>query len=144
MVVYVATGECSSDEDDLGEETEVNVAELQPGPPYACKLLKPSNGKNPVKTEKNGKAITKTYTFDITKCDEIFYLLVVDGQIMVPQGLKNPPLKQKKKRALCKFHNFLGHKTSQCVLFRDLVHKALKKAGFNWEKSQRCKSTLIL
>ena len=58
--------------------------ELHPGPPYACKLLKPSNGKNLVKTEKNGKAITKTYTFDITKYDEIFDLLVVGGQIRVP------------------------------------------------------------
>ena len=54
-------------------------------------------------------------------------MLVVDGQIVVPQGLKNPPLEQKKKRGFYKFHNFLGHKISQCALFMDLVHKALKE-----------------
>lgn len=58
---------------------------------------------------------------DVFKCDEIFDLLVKDGQIIIPQGLKDPPLKQKKKKGFCKFYNFLGHKTYQCVLFRDLV-----------------------
>lgn len=66
-----------------------------------------------------------TYTFDITKCDEIFDFLVVDGQIIVPKGLKTPPLEQRKKRGFCRFHTFLGHKTSNCVLFRDLVQKTL-------------------
>lgn len=61
------------------------------------------------------------------KCDEIFDLLVKDRQIIVPRGLKDPSLKQKKKRGFCKFHIFLGHKTHQCVLFRDLVQKALKE-----------------
>ncbi|KAH1237870.1 hypothetical protein GmHk_08G022674 [Glycine max] len=50
---------------------------------------------------------------------------ITDGQIVVPKGLKVPPIEQQKKRGYCKFHNFLGHKTSRCVLFRDLVQKAL-------------------
>ncbi|XP_045797576.1 uncharacterized protein LOC123891716 [Trifolium pratense] len=118
------------------EDNEINVAELKPGPPYVCKLLKPSNGKNPVEP-KNDKFVAKTYSFDITKCDEIFDLLVTDGQIVVPKGLKAPPLEQQKKRGFCKFHNFLGHKTSQCVLFRDLVQKALKDGRLKFgEKSK--------
>jgi len=32
------------------EEGEINFAELKPGPPYTCKLLRPSDGKNPVET----------------------------------------------------------------------------------------------
>lgn len=63
----------------------------------------------------------------MSKCEEIFDLLVKDGQIIVPHGLKDPPLEQKKKRGFCKFHNSLGHKTHHCVLFRDLVQKALKE-----------------
>ncbi|XP_045831224.1 uncharacterized protein LOC123922561 [Trifolium pratense] len=119
------------------EDNEINVAELKPGPPYVCKLLKPSNGKNPVEP-KNDKFIAKTYSFDITKCDEIFDLLVADGQIVVPKGLKVPPLEQQKKRGFCKFHNFLGHKTAQCVLFRDLVQKALKDGRLKFgEKSKQ-------
>ncbi|XP_058775659.1 uncharacterized protein LOC131649932 [Vicia villosa] len=109
-ISYVTTNEFDSDSDSEYEEGEVNVAELKPGPPYICKLLKPSKDKNPIES-KNEKLSNKTYAFDITKCDEIFDLLVTDGQ----------------KRGFCKFHNFLGHKTSQCVLFRDLVQKALKE-----------------
>lgn len=51
--------------------------ELKPGPPYECKLLKPSNKKNHVEPNKNDKFVAKTYTFDITKCDKIFDLLVI-------------------------------------------------------------------
>lgn len=65
--------------------------------------------------------------FDVSKCGEIFDILVKDSQIIVPQGLNDPPLEQNKKRGFFKFHNFLGHKTHQCVLFRDLVQKTLKE-----------------
>ena len=33
----------------------------------------------------------------------------------------------RKKKGFCKYHNFLGHKNSQCVLFRDLVQDAIKE-----------------
>jgi hypothetical protein len=108
------------------ENNEINLAELKPGPPYTCKLLRPSNGKNPVEP-KNDKFVTKTYTFDISKCDYIFDLLVIDGQIIVPKGLKVPPIEQRKKRGYCKYHNYLGHKTYQYVLFRDLVQKTINE-----------------
>lgn len=60
------------------EEGKVNVTDLKPGPPYVCKVLKPSNGKNPDEP-KNEKFIAKTYTFDIIKCEENFNVLVSDG-----------------------------------------------------------------
>jgi len=68
-------------------------------------VLRPSDGRNPVETQ-NDKYTPKTYTFDVTKCDEIFDLLVADGQVAVPNGLKIPPLEQCKKRGFCKYHNF--------------------------------------
>lgn len=101
------------------------MAKLKQGPSYACKSMKLSNGENPIEPSKNKKFVAKTYTFNMTKCDKIFVLLVTNGPITVPQGLKTPPVEQRQKRGFCKYHNFLGHKTSQCVLFRDLVHKAL-------------------
>lgn len=61
------------------EEPEVDVAELKPDPPYVCKLLTPANRKNPTEPKENDKFPKKTYTFDVTKCDEIFDLLVSDG-----------------------------------------------------------------
>ncbi|WJX26814.1 hypothetical protein P8452_15690 [Trifolium repens] len=69
------------------DESEVNVAELKPGPPY----------------------------------------MLTDGQIVVSKDLKIPPIEQRKKRGYCKFHNYLGHKTYQCVLFRDVVQKAINE-----------------
>lgn len=41
-----------------------------------------------------------TYTFDVSKCDKIFDLLVKDGQIIIPQGLKDPPLEQKNEKGI--------------------------------------------
>lgn len=45
-----------------------------------CKILTPANRKNPFEPEKSNKFPKKTYTFDVTKSDEIFDLLVVDSQ----------------------------------------------------------------
>ncbi|XP_050916323.1 uncharacterized protein LOC127131446 [Lathyrus oleraceus] len=109
------------------DDNEIDLAELTQGPPYACKVLAPSNGKNPVETKKSEKFPKKTYTFDVTKCDEIFDSLVKDGQMIVPPGAKVPPLEQRKKRGFCKYHGFLGHKTSQYFLFRDLVQNAIEE-----------------
>ncbi|XP_050908867.1 uncharacterized protein LOC127122602 [Lathyrus oleraceus] len=69
------------------DESEVDLAELKQGPPYSYKVLTPSNGKNPVELEKSDAFPKKTYTFDVTKCDDIFNLLVKDGQMIVPLGI---------------------------------------------------------
>jgi len=60
----------------------------------------------------NERYVSKTYTFDVTKCDEIYALLVVDGQVVAPKDVKIPPLEQGQKRGFCKYHNFLGHNSS--------------------------------
>ncbi|XP_050909424.1 uncharacterized protein LOC127123228 [Lathyrus oleraceus] len=128
-VAYVEFEDEASEiaEDPYGlEDFEVDLAKLKEAPPYASKLLTPSNGRNPVETEKNERFPKKTYTFDVTKCDEIFDLLVKDGQMIVPPDTKIPLLEQRKKRGFCKYHSFLGHKTSQCFLFRDLIQNAIR------------------
>jgi hypothetical protein len=54
-VAYVDTNGNNQDFDvgwSLVEESEINIAELQPGPPFVCKLLKPSNRKNPEEPKK--------------------------------------------------------------------------------------------
>lgn len=116
------------------EESEVDVVELKPSPPYVCKLLTPTSGKNPSEPKENDKFPKKTYTFDVTKCDEIFDLLVADGQVLTPLGAKVPPLEQRKKQGFCKYHNFLGCNTSQCFLFRDLVQNSLNEGRLMFAK----------
>lgn len=83
------------------------MAELKPWPLYVWKVLSPSNGKNHVEPSKNEKFIAKTYTFDETKCDVIFDLLVADGQIIVPKGLKMPPLEKGRRRVFINIVTFL-------------------------------------
>ena len=100
------------------EDNDINTAELQPGPPHVCKLLKSYDGKKPVEP-KNDNFFAKTYTFDVIMCDKFFDLLVADGQIIVHKGLNTPPLEQRKKRWFLKFLNFQGHKTSYYVTFKD-------------------------
>ncbi|XP_050909248.1 uncharacterized protein LOC127123024 [Lathyrus oleraceus] len=93
-VAYVEfeDGESEISDDPYGlEEFEVDLAELKEAPPYAYKLLTPSNGRNPIEAEKNDRFPKKTYTFHVTKCDEIFDLLVKDGQMIVPPNTKIPP-----------------------------------------------------
>ncbi|XP_050908417.1 uncharacterized protein LOC127122051 [Lathyrus oleraceus] len=119
------------------DDTEIDLAELTQGPPYVCKVLTPSNGKDPVEPEKNDRFPKKTYTFDVTKCDEIFDLLVKDGQMIVPPGAKVPPLEQRKKRGFCKYHSFLGHKTSQCFLSRDLVQNEIQEGRLKFGDKTR-------
>jgi hypothetical protein len=105
---------------------EVDIADLKQGPPYTCKLLGPSDGNNPVKTC-NERYVPKTYTFDVTKCDEIYGLLVADSQVVVPKDVKIPPLEQCQIRGFCKHHSFLGHNTARYSLFRDLVQNGLSE-----------------
>lgn len=56
---YIETDDYISDVgDNYSEKGEVYVAELNPWPPYVCKLLKPSNENNPIETNKNEKFAT--------------------------------------------------------------------------------------
>lgn len=57
----------------------------------------------------------KTYTFDVTKCDNFFDLLVYDGQIIIPKGLKTPPLEQRKKK-----RGFVNFITSWVIKLRNV------------------------
>jgi len=79
-VAYIASDESNHKFDitfgDV-EIQEVDIAELKPGPPYTCESLRPSDGNNPIETS-NERYVPKIYTFDVTKCDEIYDLLVAD------------------------------------------------------------------
>jgi len=56
-VAYIEAGNNNPEFDwgsDTVEDSEINLAELKDGPPYTCKLLRPSNGKN-LEVPKNDK-----------------------------------------------------------------------------------------
>ncbi|XP_050889704.1 uncharacterized protein LOC127094992 [Lathyrus oleraceus] len=80
FVEYDATDPIREADYASSTELEIDVAELNPGSAYECRSLLPAQGKNPV--EHNPKFPSKTYTFDVSKCEEIFDLLVKDGQMV--------------------------------------------------------------
>jgi hypothetical protein len=86
FVEYDATDPIREADYALSTELEIDVAELKPGSAYECRSLLPAQGRNPV--EHNPKVPLKTYTFDVSKCEEIFDLLVKDGQMVVPPGVR--------------------------------------------------------
>ena len=55
------------------------------------------------------------------------------------ENVKIPPLDQRKKRGFCKYHSFLGHKTSQCFLFRDLIQNAIKDGRLKFADKMKMK-----
>jgi len=73
------------------DSEKVDIVELRTGPPYTCKSLRPSDGNIPVEPS-NERYVPKTYTFDVTTCDDIYDLLVANGQLIAPKDLKIPPL----------------------------------------------------
>ncbi|XP_050914868.1 uncharacterized protein LOC127129786 [Lathyrus oleraceus] len=142
MVTYVEL-----DEDDLEayigplnfDESEVDLTELKQGPPYSCKVLAPSNGKNPVEPEKSDDFPKKTYTFDVTKCDEIFDLLVKDGQMIVPLGAKIPPLEKEKRGGFVSTITFWAIKLHNVFSSGTLCRRLSENEGSSSEISQSLK-----
>ena len=77
-------------EEEDGDQ-EALVFELQSGPPYVCLSLRPAKGKE--KTSSNAKS----YSFNITKAEQIFDILLKDKQLKLLKGHKIPPIKEIKK-----------------------------------------------
>ena len=113
-VAYVTM---ESSEEEVVFETEVNLAELKKGPPYICSLLK----KLPSSEKSNDSKLKseKKYSFDISKSDKIFYVLLKDKQLILSEGRTLLSVKDLKGKPYCKFYQATSHSTNSCVRFRD-------------------------
>ena len=89
---------------------EVNIAEWTKGDKklLVCSWLTP---KKPPPTE-------NTYTFDTSKCDLIFDLLLQHKLIRIPEGHIIPSAEEIRKRRYCKWHHSYSHNTNDCNIFR--------------------------
>lgn len=103
----------NQDYDVLFEGSEINLVELKTGPPYVCQLLKPGEVKD--------KMYNKTYSFDVSKADNIFDILLKDKQIILSGDHKLSTTEQKKGKKYCKFHHTYGQWTNNCIHFRMLI-----------------------
>ena len=86
------------EEHDQNDSIEAFVAELKSGPPYVCASLKPVKGK-----EKTFASNNKIYSFNITKSEQIFNVLLKGKQIVLPEGKKMPSKKRIKGRNFLNF-----------------------------------------
>lgn len=109
------------------EVAEQAVAELVKGKPFPCPKLQP----NATKAISEAKAPQKNGTseepmFDVSKADEIFDVLLKEGQLRLPRGQRLATAEEIKGRSYCKMHNSFTHTTAQCHHFKLEINKALR------------------
>jgi hypothetical protein len=65
------------------------------------------------------------YTFDMSKCDCLFDLLLRGGVIRLTEGHVIPSTDILAKKTYCKWHNSCTHTTNECNYFRRQVQMAI-------------------
>jgi hypothetical protein len=79
------------------------------------------------------------YTFDIAKCDRIFYYLLQKKQIKLPSNHVIPSPKQLKKHAYCKWYNSYSQATNNDNVFRQQVQSAINEGRLKFVESPQMK-----
>jgi hypothetical protein len=106
------------DSDSSNNSEEVYAAEFvwpSKEKSYSCSSLKPAS---------KGRQEEIKFTFDVSKCDQIFDEMLKSGNIKLTHTI--PPLEELKRRAYCKFHNSFSHAINDCNVFRRQVQSAIK------------------
>jgi hypothetical protein len=106
------------DEVEHEEGNEICVAEWVEKPrdkPISCSFLKPNGGR---------RDETK-YTFDVSKCDRLFDLLLWGGVIRLTEGHVKPNADILAKKTYCKWHDSYTHTTNECNYFQRQVQSVI-------------------
>jgi hypothetical protein len=72
-----------------------------------------------------GKKDEIKYTFDVSKHDMLFDVLVKGGLIKLTEGHVIPSADQLAKKKYCKWHDSYSHMTNKCNYFHRQVQSAL-------------------
>jgi hypothetical protein len=103
------------DEEVADEEgNEIYVAEWVEKPrdkPISCSFLKPNGGWRE----------EMRYTFDVSKCDCLFDLLLRGGVIQLTEGHVIPSVDILAKKTYCKWHDSYTHTINECNYFQRQV-----------------------
>jgi hypothetical protein len=92
------------------EGNEICVAEWDENPRdkhISCSFLKPNGGQRE----------EMRYTFDVSKCDRLFDLLLRGGVIRLTEGHVIPSADILVKKTYCKWHDPYTHATNECNYF---------------------------
>jgi hypothetical protein len=93
------------------EDNEICVAEWVEKPrdkPISCSFLKSNRGQRE----------EMRYTFDVSKCDRLFDLLLRGGVIQLTEGHVIPNTNILAKKRYCKWHDSYTHTTNEYNYFR--------------------------
>jgi hypothetical protein len=69
------------------------------------------------------------YTFDVSNCDEIFDILVLEKRIRIPTDHVMSSSKELGKCAYCKWHDSFSHSTCDCNVFHRQLQSAIDEGG---------------
>ncbi|XP_021822265.1 uncharacterized protein LOC110763735 [Prunus avium] len=114
-------------------EIEVSSAEVSIDKPFVCKeLVKADNSRTKIPHAKFATRETKAYTFDLTRAEAIFDLLLAEKKVKLSFGHKIPKAEELKGKTFCKYHSSWSHGTNNCVVLRDVIQKLIdeKKLQF--------------
>jgi hypothetical protein len=106
------------DEHDIEEGNEICVSEWVENPrgkPISCSFLKPNEGRRD----------EMRYTFDVSKCDHLFDLLLWGGVIRLTEGHIIPSADILVKKIYCKWHDSYTHTTNECNYFWSEVQSVI-------------------
>jgi hypothetical protein len=107
------------DEDANDEEgNEICIAEWDEklrDKPILCSFLKP----------KGGRREEMRYTFDVSRCDRLFNLVLRGGVIQLTEGHIIPNTDILVKKTYCKWHDSYTHTTNECNYFWQQVQSVI-------------------
>ncbi|CAL2270825.1 unnamed protein product [Prunus armeniaca] len=96
--------------------------------PISCKALTkpPKDQKPPLFTGgfvPNKPVQNKVYSFDLTKVDALFDVMILQKAIEKPHKLPKPA--ELKGKQYSKWYNSWNHSTNNCVVFRDVIQDGI-------------------
>jgi hypothetical protein len=92
--------------------------------PFVCSALNPvvhNNRQNKIR-----------YTFDISNCDEIFDILVLEKRIRIHASRVISSSKELGKCAYCKWHDSFSHNTYDCIEFHRQLQSAIDEGQLKY------------
>ncbi|CAL2246492.1 unnamed protein product [Prunus armeniaca] len=109
-----------------GDEVEMSSAEVIIDKPFVCKgLVKADNSRTKIPDAKFATRETKAYTFDLTRAEAIFDLLLTEKKVKLSFGHKISKPEELKGKTFCKYHSSWSHNTNNCVVMRDVIQKLI-------------------
>ncbi|CAL9001546.1 unnamed protein product, partial [Prunus brigantina] len=105
---------------------DMSSAEVNIDKSFICRgLVKIDNSRTKVPDAKFAARETKAYTFDLTRAEAIFDLLLIEKKVKLSFGHKIPKPEELKGKSFCKYHNSWSHNTNNCVVLRDVIQKLI-------------------